>query len=39
MVVLLLDQTNNEVDPKALMFKKNMYGKPEVRQFCGIILD
>jgi 4'-phosphopantetheinyl transferase len=30
MVVLLLDQTNNEVDPKALMFKKNMYGKPEV---------
>jgi 4'-phosphopantetheinyl transferase len=25
----LLD-TNNEVDPKALMFKKNMYGKPEV---------
>ncbi|KAL9828354.1 putative holo-[acyl-carrier-protein] synthase [Arabidopsis thaliana] len=22
--------TNNAVDPKALMFKKNMYGKPEV---------
>ncbi|KAF2547030.1 hypothetical protein F2Q70_00023613 [Brassica cretica] len=23
-------QTNKEVDPRSLMFKKNMYGKPEV---------
>jgi 4'-phosphopantetheinyl transferase len=34
-------QTNNVVDPRTLIFKKNMYGKPEVRlgQLFGITLD
>lgn len=36
---IFLDQTNSAVDPRTLMFKKNMYGKPEVRQLFGIILD
>lgn len=31
-MVLLLDQTNKAVDPGSLMFKKNMYGKPEVSE-------
>jgi hypothetical protein len=30
---LLLDQTNCQVDPRSLKFKKNIYGKPEVSLF------
>ncbi|ANM63055.1 L-aminoadipate-semialdehyde dehydrogenase-phosphopantetheinyl transferase [Arabidopsis thaliana] len=29
-VLQMRDQTNNVVDPRTLIFKKNMYGKPEV---------
>ena len=30
---LLLDQTNSQVEPRSLKFKKNIYGKPEVSLF------
>ena len=35
-IFLLLDQTNCQIDPKSLKFRKNDYGKPEV---CFSILN
>jgi hypothetical protein len=32
----LLDQTNSQVHPRSLKFRKNIYGKPEVSLFSDI---
>lgn len=37
--ILLLDQTNCQVDPKSLKFRKNNYGKPEVCVFIVNLLS